>query len=138
MRKQFEHFDVVTGEVFKSPTENHYEHANPIPLAPGVTTPRLSLRERIERMLYTPQDPNSFVADGTSETDFEEFGDDPLTESEASYIAQNTTLERFEAERLAKATLPPASPLPDPLAATPPANPPAEGPSGAPSPAKAP
>lgn len=126
MKKLYEHTDTITGEIFKSRVQHHYEPVDPTPFAPPVPTPRLSLRERIERMLYSPVDPLGFISDGTQDDDFTEGDDDPLTESESAYVAQNAVLERYEADRL-KAAQEAASPL-KPPEATPPAPPPADGP----------
>lgn len=124
--------DVITGEVFNARTENHYEKNDGIPVAPPVKTPRLSLRERIERMLYTPVDPN-FGQYDDNDADWDDEGDDPLTPDEQRYVEQNAAIEKFEAARIARENAS-RQPKDDPAPTL--ADPPSDGPSTRPKPDK--
>lgn len=126
-------FDAFTGEEFQPRVHNHYERNDGVPVAPPVDQPRLSLRERVERMLYSMQSGPEFISDGTPDDDFEEDDAEPLTQAEQAYVAQGAALERREAALLASQRTPPAQPSAAPASPQAP-NPPSDGPGAAPPP----
>lgn len=117
--------DPFTGESFRPRTERHYEANDGVPVAPPVDTPRMSLRERVERLLYSGQALPQSQWDDDDPTDWSEDDGEPLTAAEHAYLEQGAALERaIEARNRAQAP----SDGPSGLSATPPADPPAEGP----------
>lgn len=117
--KNFEHTDPVTGEVFKSRAENHYEKNDGVPFAPPVTMKRPSLRQRIENLINRGQDPLAHYV-GTEGIDMEvpEDGDAPLTPSEQNYLdavaASIAEQAPLPDEGLPRPETRPASPPPPP------------------------
>lgn len=122
--KLYTHVDPFTGEEFKSPVANHYEAVDSVPKAPPVDMPRLTLRERIERMLHGGYDPSSAVYDDDDPDDWSDGDDDPLTPAEQALVTSEQARERLLAAadeakkqaatppRPAKASQPPKPPNP--------------------------
>lgn len=105
----YSHVDPFTGEVFSSPLEHHYEVVDSVPFAPPITAPRLSLRERVERLLMSGA---QLPPDEGDEDDYN-FGDDeeePLTAAERALIAT----ERVREEAARRRATPPPSPVQTP------------------------
>lgn len=97
--------DVVTGVEFVSTTENHYERNDGVPVAPHVSLPKKSLRERVEDLMYRGGGVLPALRhDGSDESDFEiEDGEenDPMTSAELRYVY--TEEERVASEAQAAA-----------------------------------
>lgn len=120
--QKYEVTDIVTGEVRPVLAANHYEYNSGIPLAPPVDMPRLSLRERVERLTQAGYDLSSYYhhvpmsdPDDWSEDDDQE----PLTPSEAAYVDHIEYMEQQRAAKVQQASQDDGS------------NPPSDGPSAA-------
>lgn len=127
--------DPFTGEEFIPRTPRHYEAADSVPFAPPVTTPRLSLRERVERLLSGGGQLPAGIYEDDDLTDWSEEGDEPLTAAERGELDRIAAGDRLQAAREEQARKAAAQPPRKSKegAAPPPADPPAEGPSGDPS-----
>lgn len=125
--------DVFTGEEFvpiNKQTARHYEENDGVPVAPPVNTPRLSLRERVERLLAGGVDLSQGIYDDDDPTDWSDGDDEPLTSAEQAYVEQGLALERAEA-RIAAQKAAEAAPAPS---GTPPSEVQAPAPDAAPNP----
>lgn len=127
--------DPFTGEEFHPRTRNHYEAADSVPFAPPVSTPRLSLRERVERLLSGGGQLPAGIYEDDDGSDWSEDGEDPLTAAEAAELERIAAGDRLQAARDEQARKAAAKPSrkSNEGAATPPADPPAEGPGDDPS-----
>lgn len=134
--------DVFTGEEFfpiNGQASGHYEENDGVPVAPPVNTPRLSLRERVERLLAGGVDLSAGVYEDDDPTDWSDDDADPLTPAEQAYVDQGLALERQEArlaaQKAAGASSEPSATPSSEVPASPPGeapNPPADGPKSAP------
>lgn len=130
--------DPFTGEEFvpvNGQAKRHYEENDGVPVAPVVNTPRLSLRERVERLLAGGVDLSQGIYEDDDPTDWSDEDEEPLTPSEKAYIEQGLAVERREAALAAgkAADAAPASSATPPSEVQAPApgaapNPPADGP----------
>lgn len=108
--------DAFTGEEIETRARNHYEFSDGVPFAPPIDMPRLSLRERVQRLQGAGVDLNRYVPDETDEHDYTDPDDDePMTRAEAAYVALNEHLDHLQAEMQK-----PASPSPSPAPVEPP------------------
>lgn len=111
--------DPFTGEIFTPRTVNHYEHNDGIPVAPPVELPRLTLRQRVERLLASGQPIPGYDGDEDDSWDEE---DEPLTMAEKQYLNQQDALERRQAALEAakrEASTPPTPAEPKPTSEAP-------------------
>lgn len=125
--------DVFTGEEFfpiNGQASGHYEVNDGVPVAPPVNTPRLSLRERINRLVAGGADLSQGIYEDDDPTDWSDDDADPLTPAEQSYIDQGLALER-QAARIAAQK---AAGVPSEAQATSPSEVPASPPGEAPNP----
>lgn len=121
--------DPFTGEEFEAVATTHYEDNDGVPHTAPVLAPRLTLRQRVERLLSGAQYPDTAWDYGDEDNLAFEEGDEPLTPAERSYLDAGAVLEAREREL---ATPPPAEPKASPQApqpvepgvASPPATPP--------------
>nr|QJB21713.1 MAG: hypothetical protein [Microvirus sp.] len=124
--------DPFTGEVFEAVATTHYEDNDGVPHAAPVLAPRLTLRQRVERLLSGAQYPDTAWDYGDEDNLAFDDGEEPLTPAERSYLDAGAVLEARERDLQRPATPPPAEPKPSPQApqpvepgvASPPATPP--------------
>jgi len=129
--------DVFTGEEFTPRAANHYEFNDGVPHAPVVDMPRLTLRERVQRLQGAGVDLDRYLPDDSDELDFEDPEDnEPLTRSEDAYIRLNEHIDFVQAQPQDGGSKPPAPPSP-PAAPPEAPEPPKSGGAGGPPPAKA-
>lgn len=127
--------DPFTGEEFHPRSPRHYEAADSVPFAPPVNTPRLSLRERVERLLRGGGQLPAGIYEDDDGADWSEEGEEPLTPAERAELERIAAGDRLQAardEQARKAAEKPPRKSKE-SAATPPADPPAEGPGDDPS-----
>lgn len=136
----FEVTDVFTGQVLTARARNHYEYNSGVPFAPPIDTPRLTLRERVERLQGAGVDLNRYVPDESEELDFDDPEDsEPLTQHEEAYARLNEHLDYLSTpkpEPVADASGAPPPPAPPPPAQAGAPEPPRSGGAGGPPPAK--
>lgn len=79
--------DTLTGELFQSRAENHFENNSGVPFAPPVEGYRPTIRQRVENLLNRGVDPLAHYV-GSEDYDMEVPDDPeaPLTASEEAYI----------------------------------------------------
>lgn len=105
--------DVFTGELVRARARNHYEFNDGVPFAPPIDMPRLTLRERVQRLQGAGVDLNRFVPDNSDDHDFEDPEDsEPMTRAETAYVALNDHLDHLQNERQ---KTPSPSPAPAPV-----------------------
>lgn len=123
--KSFEHFDLTTGEAFKSRTANHYESNDGVPVAPPVDFPRPSIRQRVENLLNRGVDPlAAYVGTDSYDMDVPDDPDAPLTHAEQVYL-DTIAADISEAAPLPDDNLPRQAQTPVPANNL---NPPSDGP----------
>lgn len=138
--EEFQITDVFTGVEARARARNHYEYNSGVPFAPPIDTPRLTLRERVERLQGAGVDLNRYVPDESEELDFDDPDDsEPLTQHEEAYARLNEHLDYLSSgphEPVADASgaPPPSEPPPPAQAASP--EPPKSGGAGGTPPAK--
>lgn len=99
--------DIVTGEIRNVLSANHYEYNSGLPLAPAVDMPRLSLRERVERLTQSGYDLSSYYHHvPLSDPDDWSEDDDPdsLTAAEQGYVDHIDFVEELNASKVQKAS----------------------------------
>lgn len=85
--KRFAQVDVFTGEEFKSRVEDHYEVADPVPVAPRVEMARPTVRQRVENLTNRGVDVLAhYVGAEGLDMDIPDDEDAPLTSSEQNYL----------------------------------------------------
>lgn len=139
--EEFQISDVFTGVEARARARNHYEYNSGIPFAPPIDQPRLTLRERVERLQGAGVDLNRYLPDESDDNDFTDPEDaEPLTSAESAYVALNDHLD-FLASKPADVpeaspggAAPPPAPPPPAQAAAP--EPPQSGGAGGTPPAK--
>lgn len=112
--------DAFNGEVVERRAANHYEYNSGVPFAPPIDLPRLTLRERVQRLQGAGVNLDRYVPDDSEDTDFVDPEDaDPMTPAETAYVALNDHLDHL-AEQRSKPPAPVASPSPAPAPSEPP------------------
>ena len=116
----YELVDAFTGEAVEVAAANHYEHNDGVPFAPPIEMPRLTLRERVQRLQGAGVDLDRYVPDESEDNDFSDPDDlEPLTHAEAAYVALNDHLDHLAEQKVAPQA--PSSPTPAPAAPAEPA-----------------
>lgn len=113
--------DAYTGEIVERRASNHYEFNSGVPFAPPIDMPRLSLRERVQRLQGAGVNLDRYVPDDSDDHDFTDPDDaEPMTRAETAYVALNDHIDHLQAERTKPAPAPAPSPSPSKAAVEPP------------------
>lgn len=88
--------DAFTGELFVPRAPNHYEANDGIPFAPPVDRPRMSLRDRVERLLYGGGQVPDGIYEDHDPTNWDDDGEEPLTPAEQAYAKAVVAAEELE------------------------------------------